>query len=230
MKYVPGPAFGQFSGSQGSTTASRNRYGSYLRNRVQPVNPNTASQTFVRDFFAGLQQGWRDLTESQRTGWAQLAPEVPLVNSLGQEIVLAGNALYTRINILRNQASKATIDDAPALDAAPVLTQSDFTPETGGFTMEWDYTATGGAAANRFLIRASAPRSPGKAFVGRSDLRQINDVAGNVASPVDVVAQYEAIFGQSWRTMAGMEIVLEVLPISENGFPGTPVRTFSLIA
>lgn len=220
---------GQLSGSTGSTTASHNRFGSYFRSRVIPVNPNSSSQQAVRGLFGGFSQAWRTLTESQRSGWASLAENVPRVDALGVAYVLTGAQLYNGTNLLRDAVGDASIADAPALDSPPVLTSVVLTA-TGPATLSLAYTATGGAAGNNFIIRASATRSAGKTYVRRSELKQIQVVAGNVATPISILAAYEALFGANWATQTGMEIVVEMFPVSANGLPGVGVKSSATIA
>lgn len=98
MKYVPSALLGQLSGSQGSTTASRNRYGSYLRNRVMPVNPRTARQTTVRSQMASISQAWRTLTSAQRAGWESLGSQMVRQNSQGQSYTLNGQTAHQSVN------------------------------------------------------------------------------------------------------------------------------------
>lgn len=229
VKYSPGLMVGQLSGSTGSTTASHNRYGKYFRSRTIPVNPNSVSQQGVRGVFGGLAQAWRTLTQSQRDSWSNLSPNVPRVDSLGDSYVLSGNALFASVNLLRDTVGDARIDDAPALDSPHTVTSLTLTADGGGGTMSLAYAATGGAAGNNLIIRASAPRSPGRDYVSRGELKQIQVVAGNVATPINILAAYEVVFGSGWASQVGMEIVVEMFPVSANGLPGVGVKDQSEI-
>lgn len=227
MLYTPSVlGVGQLSGKGGSVVAAHNRYGSYLRNRTVPTNPNSTSQQGVRGVFGGLAQRWRTLTDSQRQGWTDLSAQTPILNRQGNQIILAGNAFYSRVNMLRDAVGDSVLDTAPALDSPSVISTLSVDPDAAaiGGPINVAYTATGGSANNNMIIRASAPRSPGKDYVGRSELRQVQIVAGNVATPVDISAAYEAVFGTTWQTQVGMEIVVELFPVSENGLPGVGVK------
>lgn len=230
MKYAPNAiGIGELRKSSGSATASRNRYGPYIRARVVPVNPATDFQTDVRDFFAYLSQHWKELTESQRDAWSALSQEVPIVDSLGQTIVLAGNAFFAKVNILRNQVGFAIIDDAPALDVPPTVTSLTPTIDTTP-TLSLAYAVTGGAAGNRVIVRGSFTRSPGRTFVGRGEMRQFTTFVGNAASPLNALAAYNARFGTGWQTQEGMEVVFEAQGVSANGLPGSIQRISAAIA
>jgi hypothetical protein len=232
VKYAPSlVGVGQLSGSSGSTTASHNRFGSYLRNRVIPVNPNSTSQQAVRALFGGYSQAWRGLSDAQREGWNAMALNIPRVDPLGSQYFQTGAQLFVGTNINRDAVGDATTDDAPALDAAPVLTSVTLvaTIAVGG-TLTVAYTGTGGSATNNMIVRASAPRSAGRQYVGRGELKQILAVAGNVATPIDIQAAYEAVFGANWLLLTGMEIVVELVPVSENGYAGVGVKDQEVIS
>lgn len=231
MKYAPSLlGIGQLSGSGGSTTASHNRYGSYLRNRTIPVNPNSVSQQAVRALFGGVAQAWRTLTESQRTAWSDLAPNIPRVDALGQPYVLSGNALCMSVNSLLQATGQAVNYAAPALDSPPVMTALSVVADVNALAgMDATFTLSGGTATNFLIVRASAPRSPGRDYIGRSELRQIAVLAGNAASPSDLESAYEAVFGSGWEGEIGMEIVYEFFPVSENGLPGVGLKASTII-
>lgn len=122
VKYVPSALLGQLSKSQGSTTASRNRFGSYLRNRVQPVNPNTSNQTAQRAVLAAASEQWRGLTVAQRAGWTALGLQMTRQDSLGQTYTLTGLQAFTSVYRVLTLAGAATLTDAPVLTAPVELT------------------------------------------------------------------------------------------------------------
>lgn len=228
MKYAPGLMVGQLSGSTGSTTASRGRFGSYFRSRTIPTNPNSTSQQGVRGIFGGLSQAWRALSESQRLAWNALAEQIAKVDSLGVQYFQTGAQLYVGTNVKRDAVGDAALSDAPALDSAPTVVSYSVTADaTVGGTIEIDLGAviSGGTASNNVIVSASAPRSAGRTYVSRSELKQITTFPGNQSfvAALDITAAYEAVFGAGWALQDGMELVVRLDPVSENGFGGTPV-------
>lgn len=104
----------QLSGSTGGVTASRNRFGTYFRQRANPVNPATPLQLAVRSAMQQLVDAWQiTLTSAQRTGWDTYAANVPVLNRIGDVIHLTGQNHYIRSNIPRVANSLTRIDDAP---------------------------------------------------------------------------------------------------------------------
>lgn len=115
MKYVPSQTVGQLSGSAGSTTASRNRNGSYFRNRTMPVNPNTTIQALQRTIFATYSLGWRNLSDAQRGGWESLGAQMTRTDSLGQQQTLTGIQAYISINRNLTMIGGTILSTAPTL-------------------------------------------------------------------------------------------------------------------
>lgn len=102
------------SGSMGGVTASHNRFGRYLRQRIIPTNPNTDAQAAVRANFQQLAALWQTtLTDAQREAWSLYGSNVPVINRIGDPINLTGLNHYIRSNSPRLQAGLPRVDDAP---------------------------------------------------------------------------------------------------------------------
>lgn len=116
MKFVPSAiGMGSPSGSQGSTTASHNRSGYYLRNRVIPTNPNTTRQQTIRSMFGSMIQSWTMLDAAVRAGWDNYGAQVPVTDKVGQQINLTGQNWYVGNNTARAQALLPGVTNAPTI-------------------------------------------------------------------------------------------------------------------
>ncbi len=178
----------QRSGRLGSTIASRNASGNYLRTGTIPVNPNTARQVAVRLAVTQLSIAWAvDLTQDQRDAWNTYGRNVPWLNKLGETIYLKGLAHFVRSNVPRLQAGLARVDDGPTIFTvaypeddlgvtASEATQQ-FTP-TGYDQMEW--CAEDGAAQLYFVGIA---QNPSREFFG-GPYRLAHVEEGNSTTPV----------------------------------------------
>lgn len=173
------------SGSVGGITASRNRYGQYMRVRAVPVNPNTAQQQDVRGAFLDATTRWALLTEAQRTAWSVYAQNTPVLNKLGASVVLSGNAMYVRCNAPRIQFGLSPVDAGPTTFGMPTYTAEVATllaaGQVGSVTFDnadtWAIT-TGGALA----VFLSRPFGPGiNFFAGPYQLSTI--VLGDTGTP-----------------------------------------------
>lgn len=118
---------GVLSRSAGSTTAARNRYGSYFRNRVMPTNPATPNQTEIRSNFGSISANWRALTEAQRAAWEAWAPNLTRTDTLGNPYTLNGQTAY--ISVQRNlyTVGGAATTTPPAYDPPAALSSMTIT-------------------------------------------------------------------------------------------------------
>ena len=103
----------QASGSIGGLTFSHNQGGLYTRARSIPTNPASSRQQIVRNAMPSAQVAWRALTESVRTEWRNYAQGTPIVNSLGDSIILSNLAMFLRQYVSRAQNGVAQITTAP---------------------------------------------------------------------------------------------------------------------
>lgn len=197
MKILTAPQ----SGSQAGTTASRNRFGQYLRTRAQPVQPRTPKQTFVRASFTIGSSGWRLLSDAQHDAWNVYASQIVRSDSLGQSYQPTGAELYVG-SVVASQ--DFTITDPPALLpnyflSVNTMTYTDPTPGPEAFTLGVGQTN----ADNRFLIESSGPVSGG--ITSAASVRQWRSLPVNAlnlypslfafsASPVAFLTEYKLLF------------------------------------
>lgn len=116
------------SGSMGGQTASHNRGGMYLRARAVPTNPGSQFQQDIRTIFSGLTTRWQVITALQREAWTTYAINVPVLNRMGDPIILTGQQMYIRCNSARIQAGLPVVDDGPTVFAMDSLSIVSITP------------------------------------------------------------------------------------------------------
>jgi hypothetical protein len=155
MKFKPGLAVADLSGSLGGLTASHNKGGRYFRVRSIPTNPNTAKQTNIRTILAELSAGWASTGPTAQAGWKAWAMQNPITNTLGDKVTLSGHQAYIQLNHRIRQAGDSVINDPP-IGVAPsaLLTLSAVGSEaTSVITLTW--TATPLAATERLWVFAA---------------------------------------------------------------------------
>lgn len=227
-KVLYGGGVANMSGSQGGTVHSHNQFGSYTRNRVVPTNPQTAHQTLARSRLSSVAQAWRELTDALRADWAALGAQIVRTDALGQTYTLKGFNAFCLINMHSLSIGGGLVTAAPALDQVPVPTLGTITlDDSPVFTVA--YTAVGGAAGNSFEIWASAPVSAGRSYINPSLMKKVKRVPGNVASPINIATEYEAVFGAVLPSGTGERVFIEMRPFSANGIPGPVVRGSAII-
>lgn len=218
MKYL-GPSQ---SGSENGSTASRNRFGQYMRRRAIPVQPRTPTQLNQRARMSTNSAAYRALTDAQRAGWLALGLNIVRTDSLGQAYTMNGFMAYCSVNNNNLDAGNAAVSNAPAIVTPPQLLTATLTLTAAAFSVA--YTATPLGAGQRLFIRCSPQRSAGVAF--NADYRLITVTAAAAASPANILAAYTAKFGVP---VVGNRIFVS-LQVYEAGFMGSPFAVSQVVA
>jgi len=174
-------------GSIGGQTASRNRFGNYLRARITPVNPQSSRQNVVRAIVQLLSQAWSTiLTQVQRDAWEVYAGNIVRQNKLGAQIFLTGFNHYIRSNTPILQASGTRIDAGPTTLTLPpgdplmVATVDETNQEISvafDDTFDWVDQDEG-----KLLIFMSEPKRAGTNFIG-GPFRFAGSIDGDSTTP-----------------------------------------------
>lgn len=218
MKLLVPPQSGSVSGQ----TASRNRFGQYMRSRAIPVNPASGAQGTVRARLAANSAAWRLLTSAQRAGWSDLGLSMVRSDSLGQSYSLQGNQAYASVNNNRLLSGLAVVADAPGIVTPVSLVTVTITLTAASMSIA--YTATPLAAATYLAVFASPQRSAGRNFEG--DFRLIKCGAAAGASPLAILTEYTAKFGVP---ITGNKVFLSIVTMTK-GFASGPYITSQVVA
>jgi hypothetical protein len=218
MKFLGDPRSGSYQGM----TASRNRWGQYMRTRASPVQPRTTAQLNQRARMTTNAAAWRGLTDAQRAGWLSLGLSITRTDSLGSSYTLNGFSAYCSINNNKLDAGDAAVSDAPSIVTPADLTTATITLTAVAFSVA--FTATPLAAANRLFIWVSPQRSAGRKFNG--DYRLLTVTAAAAASPVNILAAFTAKFGVP---IVGNRIFIS-LETYQGGFKGSPFNVAQVVA
>lgn len=218
MKYLGDPRSGSYQG----LTASRNRFGQYMRTRASPVQPRTPAQLNQRARMTTNAAGWRGLTDAQRAGWLSLGLSISRTDSLGQSYTLGGFAAYCSVNNNKLDAGDAVVSDAPTIVTPADLVSVTLTATSAALSIA--YTATPLAAGVRLFVWVSPQRSAGVIFNG--DYRLLTVTAAAAASPANILAAYTAKFGVP---VTGKRLFLS-LQTYQAGFKGSPFNVSQVIA
>ena len=100
MKAKPNELFEDFTGSTGNITATHSAGHLVVRNKVAPTYTDTEYQRVVRQNFTRFAKNWQDLTDVQRTLWAEKAKIVSASSTYyGISGKISGFNLYVRCNM-----------------------------------------------------------------------------------------------------------------------------------
>jgi hypothetical protein len=117
----------QASGSVGGVTYAHNAGGLYQRARSIPTDPATAQQQVVRNAVSQLVTRWNNiLTQVQRDSWDVYGQNVPVIDTLGDSILISGIAWYIKSNVPRRQIVTAPVDPGPTVFSRESLTDPSF--------------------------------------------------------------------------------------------------------
>ena len=215
-------------GKIGGHVASKNRSGAYLRTKVTPVNPQSVSQTAVRNRLGGIAQNWRGLTEAQRTAWNGAVGDFAKTNIFGDLVNPTGFSLYQLVNNNLTRIGEATVSTPPTPGSVVDIIIGALTAAAGAGTVELAYTA-GADATSEIEVWATPPVSAGVSFV-KSQYRLIGQFTANAASPFDAAADYVAKFGAITGN-AGKKIFFKTVAVNTTtGQAGVQQSTSAIIA
>jgi hypothetical protein len=191
------------------STYSHNRGGNYIRNKVTPVNPRSASQTALRARFAQYAQQWRTLTTAQQQAWLAAVQNYKQTNVFGDLKTLTGLQLFLQVNSNLLASGGAAITSPAAAKGVSIVNATGLTYTSGTPSLSLAYSANI-PALTRVKIFATPPLSPGISFV-KSQFRLISTLAPAAVSPANILAAYTAKFGAvgavGTKIFVGMQFV-----------------------
>ena len=198
------------SGSVAGTTYSRNKNGSYIRNKSVPVNRNTLAQQAARTIFSLVSSSWKGLNANDRASWENQIMNYPYVDSLGQTKYYTASQLYKSINNSLVQIGLPQI----FVCGAPITMQSvtDVEVEVSravSASIAINSIAFGGGAITNvptgfaLTIYATDVKNSGFTSPKNSDFRFIARVdAGTDVTALALETPYTSVFGNSWTAPA----------------------------
>lgn len=226
-KIMFGGGVSEMRGSQAGNTFSRNRGGSYTRQRVTPLNPQSARQQSVRNSLLELSTAWGTvLTQSQRDAWTSFAASWPTTDVFGASIVLTGLQMYTRQNMTLLQAGLTRLDDPPAdLDVESLLTMSIVADESSN-NLVVTFTPTPVAATSHVQVFATPNLQPGISFA-KNKLRLIHTSAAAGTSPITITTEYTDAFGSM---VTGKKVIVQARIIDDaTGAVSVPLQASAIV-
>ena len=114
-----GAGVSEMRGKEGGVIYSRNAYGSYIKAKVSPVNPQSIRQQEERSLMGTLSQLWSTLSSAKVDSWDNLGAQVTRVNRFGDSTNYTGFSLFMRLNRNLNMCGLSAITDAPVPPTLP---------------------------------------------------------------------------------------------------------------
>ena len=229
MKFKPGLIGGSFSGSVGNITASRNRFGSYLRDRAMPINPNSSRQQAVRSRFQSLAFSWgNDLTQAQRDAWILYGQNVTSKDKNGDDINLTGYNHFQRTNSIVLAGSFPQVDDGPTIftvaEADPTLAA---VVDEAGQEISVTFDNTLGWANEDdagMQIAMTRPASPGVNFIP-----PIFRVAGFIDGDSITPPTSPTVFPVPFAVSEDQKVIVQARSVRADGRLSDPFRSTTAV-
>lgn len=206
---------------------SKNRYGSYVRTKVTPVNPQTTAQQNARNVLSTNSQAWRGLTEAQRQGWIDASASFPFTDIFGNTKTLSGSALYVKLNNNLVAAGQAAIPNAPAPVAIPQLILTSLSAAATIPSLSLVFADTPVPAGFAVVIQLTGNVTPGKSFV-KNLFRFMQNIQAAGASPANLLVAFQNVHG---NPVAAQKIFVRAFMVSTTtGQAGIPVQAMAIVA
>lgn len=212
------------------SVASRNRYGSYLRNKTSPVNPQTSFQQAARQALGNISSAWRGLTEAQRQSWINNTVNFPFTDIFGDTMNLSGQALFVKLNSNLEKIGQPRVLAAPLPTSFDqiAITSVSATVAAGALTaLDLSMNIAAVPAGYSLAVYATPPINPGRAFV-KNQFRFLG-TATVAANDADILTEYTSRFGSV--ASVGQSIHVRVALVSnDTGQQSVPVSAVEFLA
>lgn len=189
---------------------SKNRAGNYLRNKVTPVNPQTASQSAVRALLASLTQGFKALTQNQIAAWNTAVANFQSTDIFGDLKTPSGINLYTKLNMNLALAGQSQLSDPPLPSAVVGVELDSPVSDSAPATLTIQSALAAVPTGHTLIIEATPQLSPAKNFV-KSEFRVIGTRSAATTFPITATTDYTDKFG---APVAGQKVFVRVKTIN----------------
>jgi len=179
-------------GKLNGSVMSKNRSGSYVRNKVTPSNPQTSAQMLIRGIFSEITKGWSQLSEVERQSWENSVEAYQGTNIFGDVVKPSGKTLFQKLNQNLMISGQASVSVCPAPAELPYASLTSVTLEVADEDLV--IVTAGNTADCKLLVFATAPLTQGTKFV-KNKLRKIGVFAGSDNYTNDVYGNYQTKFG-----------------------------------
>jgi hypothetical protein len=151
-------SLGELSGMVGANVFSHNSGATYVRQKAVPINRNSSRQQLARAALAYCSAQWALLSDNQRALWKQWATLHPVIDRLGNSIVLSGQGAYCQLNSrLRNLGNVVQANPPPANITAYVSTTAVALTTPAAVTITFATTPLPAGIRMELLLSAGTP-------------------------------------------------------------------------
>jgi hypothetical protein len=127
MRALPSIAFNDFSGTAGDVTARATKAWTVLTVRPFPSKVVSPTQKADRNALSKISRAYKDLSDEQMAGWAELAEHMKGISTFGSVAEMTANNAFIRINENRSVVGMPLLSNAPVyVSDVPEVDYEDF--------------------------------------------------------------------------------------------------------
>ena len=216
----PGPLYGQVAYPLGSLT--------YSRTWVNPANPQSPHQVYVRALLTAAAQGYAALSRPNADAWRRAATGLYRTNAAGQTHKLTAPNLYTLINMYRMMDTQAVTSTPPVLTWPGAITSIDrVTVLSTSLTVYCTHSLADSADA--IFVRVTAPLGGPARKARPNDYRVPTPYYTQSIVPASLSPQVIALGGVTLGIYPGHYIGVDLLPLGPTYWPGVRRRRPSIL-
>lgn len=215
-----GGIISELRGKEAGVIFSRNAYGSYMKQKVSPVNPQTALQQDQRQQMGNLAILWATLTSGEKAAWDNLGAQVTRVNRFGDTTNYTGFSMFMKCNRNILLCGQTAITDAPSVPQLSTLTISDFTADESTPNILVTFTPTPVPAGEYIFCYVTPNIVTGRRFV-KNYYRLVKKIAPAATSIDNMYDGWNALFGTTLIVGASLFAKFKIVS-STTGFESVP--------
>jgi hypothetical protein len=217
-----GAGISEMRGKEGGIIYSRNAFGSYIKTKVSPINPNSQNQQTQRGLMGNLAHAWSTLSAANKASWENLATQVTRTNRFGDQASYTGFSLFMRLNRNLSAVGVAMISTAPVVPTLPILTVGTFTATKTGSVLTLVFSPTTPGATMWVVVYLTNNIIGGRKFV-KNYMRLVFKSLNPTTSPLNLYSSWNTYFGV--LPVSGSSIFAKAKIIDQTtGFDGVPVN------
>jgi hypothetical protein len=165
-----------------------------VRNRSIPVSTQSIYTQNAKAILSACSQAWGALTFPEQQAWRTWSNNNPIIDRLGDQQTLAGNAAYNKLNC-RILTQGGTQIDLPPVGSAPASLESlTGTADIGAGDFEIVFTPTPLPTGVRLWVWCAVVDSLGVQYV-KNKYKLVATTAAAATSPLDLQTEIEGRFG-----------------------------------
>lgn len=222
-----GGIISELRGKEAGVIFSRNAYGSYMKQKVSPVNPQTANQLAQRTLMGNLSQAWAGLSSANKTSWDNLGSQVTRVNRFGDTTYYTGFSMFMKLNRNAVLAGGSIQSAAPTVPSIPVLGITTFVSDvsSSNVTITLDAVVPANYVA---AVYATNNILTGRQFV-KNYYRFLGLIAAAGGAPYEGFTAWTTYFGNALVATARLFVKVKLIHVA-SGFEGVPATANAVIS